>query len=296
MAGVHGVSNNLPGQESGMSGWGCMQQDFNLNDAFVFDDDMLDPESGLTSPALPSRSTDAVMAINKANSTVPVHRLVELIAEMQQCRQILEHGPWQNDDANSLDDYPIGTVLHLSQQFRAIASSVLSRGCVVGTLTPRGCISATEAATGGATKLKNIDGECDTVTTLLVLAGYMSLEHIYSIVLDHFQTHLSSIPSNGNTNHISRVHSASSNPTLQLGELPCTSVAPVLDRIHTAVSMLLAALHGVEEKLGPGGAVARNLVVVLLAQEGVLGAGKFNVGLSRKMRSVKELLQEKTTF
>jgi hypothetical protein len=98
---------------------------------------------------------------------------------------------------------------------------------------------------------------------------------------------------NSNTDHSRRVHSASANPKLQLGELPCTSAAPVLGRIHTALRMLLAALHGVEEKLGPGGAVARNLVVALLTQEAVIGTGEFHGKLSSKMQSMKELLQEK---
>jgi hypothetical protein len=296
MLGMHDVADNHLGQQNGMSGWGSMQQDFNVNDAFIFDADLLDPSSWFPAPVWPDQSTDATTMMNTTSSAVPGQRLVTLISKMQQCLQILEHGPWQNDSTNNLDDYPIGTVLHLSQEFGSIASPVLSRGCIVGTITPRNYISATEKHTDGeahTTKPKDIDGESDTATTLLVLSGYMSLARIYSIVLGHFQTHLSSVPSNSNMNHSSGVHSASTNPTLQLGELPCTSAAPVLGKIHTALRMLLAALHGVEEKLGPGGAVARNLVVALLAQEAVLGTGEFHDGLSKKMQSVKELLQEK---
>lgn len=279
MLGMHHISDHLPGQENGMNGWVSMQQDFNLNDAFTGEADPLDPSSWLPSPDVPD--------------AVPGQRLVTLMAKMQQCLQILEHGPWQNDSANSLDDYPVGTVLHLSQEFSSIASPVLSRCCIMGTITPREYTSATENTKDGqtrTTKPNEINGESDTVTTLLVLSGYMSLARIYSIVLGHFQTHLSSVPSN---HHSSGVHSASTNPTMQLGELPSTGAAPVLGKIHTALRMLLAALHGVEEKLGPGGAVARNLVVALLAQEAVLGTGEFHGGLSRKMQLVKELLQEK---
>jgi hypothetical protein len=227
---------------------------------------------------------------------VPAERLVTLIAEMQQCLQILEHGPWQNDCTNNLNDYPIGTVLHLSQEFSTIASPVLSKGCSVATIRPQGYASAIENSKDREepiNKSNDIDGRSDTMTTLLVLSGYMSLARIYSIVLRQFQANLSSVPSKSNTDNASGMHHADTNPTLQLGELPCTSAAPVLGKIHTALRMLLVALHGVEEKLGPGGAVARNLVVALLAQEAVIGTSEFHGGLSRKMQHIKELLQEK---
>ncbi|RDL30417.1 uncharacterized protein BP5553_10295 [Venustampulla echinocandica] len=298
MSGMHDVADNHPGQENSMSGWGSMPQgmEFNLNDTFIFDADLLDPPPWLPAPILPDQSTDAATMMNTTSTAVPGQRLIMLIANMQQCLQILEHGPWQKDSANTLDDYPVGTVLHLSQELGSIASSVLSRGCIMGTITRREYVSETESPAGGeahTTEPKGIDGGSDTVTPLLVLSGYMSLVRIYSIVLGHFQTHISSVPSNSNADHSSGMRSASTNPTLQLGELPCTSVAPILGKIHTALRMLLAAVHGVEEKLGPGGAVARNLVVALLAQDAVLDIGDFHGGLLTKMQLVKEILQEK---
>jgi hypothetical protein len=294
MLGMNDVAGNHSGQQDDMTSWGSMQQDFNLNDVFIFDADLLDPSPRFPAPVLPDQSTDAASIMNTESSAVPGERLITLIAKMQQCLQILQHGPWQKDSSNNLDDYPVGTVLHLSQEFGSIASPVLSRGCIVGGIMPREYISAIENSTDGEahpTKLKDMDSGSDTVTTLLVLSGYMLLARIYSIVLGQFQTHLSNVSLNSNTNHSRRVHSASANPKLQLGELPCTSAAPVLGKIHTALRMLLAALHGVEEKSGPGGAVARNLVLALLAQEAVIG--EFHGKLSSKMQSMKELLQEK---
>lgn len=231
-----------------------------------------------------------------SSSAVPGERLVTLIAKMQQCLQILEHGPWQNDSANSLDDYPVGTVLHLSQEFSSIASPMLSAGCIVATITPREYTLANENSKEREScraKSKEKDSGSDTVTTLLVLSGHMSLARIYSIVLRQFQSHLSTVASKSNVDSASGVHSAGANPTLQLGEHPCTSAAPVLGKIHTALRMMLGALHGVEEKLGPGGAVVRNLVVALLAQEAVIGTVEHQGGLSRKMQCMKDLLQEK---
>lgn len=295
--GMNDVVDNQSGQQDGLISWGSMQQDFNLNDAFIFDAALLDPSSWFPATVMPDQSTDAARIMNTMSSTVPGERLITLIAKMQHCLQILEHGPWQKDSSNSLDDYPVGTVLHLSQEFDSITSPVLSRSSILGRITPLEDFSAIKKSTDGeahTTKLKDMDGGIDTVTTLLVLSGYMSLARIYSIVLGQFQIHLSNVSSNQhNPDYSRRVHSANANPTLQLDELPCTSAAPVLGKIHTAIRMLSAALHGVEEKLGPGGAVARNLVVALLAQEAVIGTGEVHGGLSSKMQSTKELLQEK---
>ncbi|KAK1763075.1 putative transcriptional regulator love [Phialemonium atrogriseum] len=337
----------------GINGWDLLQHNFSLDDANITDagPDLLDPALQSPSPFLPapgqqptpngtiitmSGSTAApeVNTSSPSSATLPGQRLLTLIAEMQQRLRMLEEGPWQHGSARSLDEYPVGTVLHLSEEFAAVAGSVLSRAsCAVGVPSSRisevGSTGGRTTTTATTTTTKCDDGkfwgegmaglgsqsgpmmvnDCDTTSTLLVLVGYMLLIRIYGIVLGHFQVHLSGIPSGGNLNHMMPGHggSASSSnantststgtsPSLQLGELSFASAVPDLGRIHTAVCMLLAALHGVECQLGRGGPVGRNQLVTLLTQEAVLRAGELQDGcggLGAKVRSVKELLREK---
>lgn len=313
--GLHNASDNVLGQQGGMSGWEWLQHDFSLDNACIMDADTLDPSLRSPSPVFlaPSQPTDGIMLsgdTTPSNST-PGQRLAALIADMQQRLKMLEEWPRQHDSPRSLDDYPVGAVLHLFQEFTAVAGPVLSSaraaGTTIASLTPRELIL--EAAACGETQTTELDDAglgagasrgpgTDTATTLLVLCGYMWLVRIYSIVLGHFQMHLGRIPSSGNstTGHGGVAGSASTKPTLQLSELPCASTAPYLGRIHTAVCMLLTALQGVEEQLGQGGGVARNLVVRRLTQESVLRAGEVQDGcggLGRKVCSVKSLLREK---
>lgn len=329
----------------GISGWDLLQHNFSPDDAYITDaePDLLDPALQSPPPFLPapgqqptpngtitmSGSTVApeVNTSSPSSATLPGQRLLALIAEMQQRLRMLEEGPWQHGSARSLDEYPVGTVLHLSEEFAAVAGSVLSRAtCAVGVpVGSTGGKTATTTTTTTMTTTKCDDGkfwgeemaglgsqsgpmmvnDCDTTSTLLVLVGYMSLIRIYGIVLGHFQVHLNGIPSGGNLNNIMPGHggsassantSTSTSPSLQLGELSFASAVPDLGRIHTAVCMLLGALHGVECQLGRGGPVGRNQLVTLLTQEAVLRAGELQDGcggLGAKVRSVKELLREK---
>ncbi len=346
-----------------ISNWDLLQHGFGLDDASTTDVelDLLDPVLRSPSPFLPVRAeqprsggdinisngvTTELGTSGLGSGTLPGQRLLSLIAEMQQCLRMLEEGPWQHDSTRSLDEYPVGTVLHLSEEFASVAGSVLNAACFAvgmppsrvseGTSTsdgtparkipPTAAILAAAAAVatttptattttkcddaifwsdgylGSGSQLGSmrIDG-CDTSSTLLVLVGYTLLIHIYGIVLGHFQMHLSCTPCsgpNGVRSHGGSAASASTStsPSLQLGELSYASAVPDLGRIHTAVCMLLAALRGVEDQLGRGGAVGRNLVLTLLTQEAVLRAGELQDGcggLGSKVRSVKELLRER---
>lgn len=301
--GLQDVADIHTVQENCTSDWDSMPQDmeFSFNGISMFDADLRDPSSWLHAPFLRDQSTDTstdtATVMNTKSSADPEQRLILLITNMQQCLHSLEHGPWQDNSTNTLDDYPVGTVLHLSQELVSIAASVLSRDCIVGTMTRRKFASAIENPAGGGApttenKVINV-GSNNTAAPLLVLSGYMSLMRIYSIVIGHLETHIRSASSNSNADHGSGLCSPTTNPTLQLGQLPCTDVEPVLGKIHTALRMLLTAMHGVEEKVGPGGAVARNLVVALLAQEAVLDNGDLHGVVLKKMQSVKELVQDK---
>lgn len=372
---IHVPGHQQSSHMQGIAGWDWLPHGFSLDDAFIMDDayimdadtDPLDPalRPPSPSPVLPAPGQHPTLdgTINTSDSatttrinsgcpgsvTVPGQRLLALIADMQQRLRMLEEGPWQHDSARSLDDYPLGTVLHLSEEFGAVAGSVLAKACcAVGSPSSRtpgaastgGDLRQTATTTTTTTKRDDIEtwgegaagsrpgsgsgsgtgsvlgqtrvDDFDTATTLLVLVGYMRLLRIYGIVLGHFQVHLSRIPPGSNLNNPmpGRHHyhggggcsgssagtNTSTSPSLQLGELPCASAGPDLGRIHTAVCMLLAALHGVEDQLGRGGALARNLVVTLLTQEAVIRAGELQDGcggLGGKVQSVKELLREK---
>ena len=329
--GLHDIcaSDDVPDQQhNGISSQDWLQQSFGLNDAYMMDGGLLGPMSWSPPPpppAFPSPSQQQSQPTSngtKSTSSVAAgQRLLALITDMQQRVKMLEEGPWQNNSTRSLDDYPVGTVLHLSQEFSTIAGLVLGRAnAAEAMLTPSSSTSPSRervlegTAVGGETQptKHNDDTEgllgdlresgVDTATTLLVLSGYMWLVHIYSIVLSHFQRHLSCISSSTNSpiiGHDGMASNVSISSTLQLGELSCTSTAPDLGRIHTAVGMLLTALHDVEKQLGQGGAVARNLIMSRLTQESVVRDDELQNDCGRlggKVISVKKLLGEKMGF
>ncbi|KUI56334.1 putative transcriptional regulator LovE [Cytospora mali] len=316
-----GSDQNVLGHQADLNDWEWLQHDFGLDGGTcVIDVDPLDPTLRSTSPIFPapSRPTDMKRTINDNGNTMPGNsatrqRLVSLVADTEKCLQTLEEGPWQHNSSRGLDDYPVGAVLHLIQEFTAIAGPILSRAAATGTKTASQSHpeQVSEATSCGETQTTERDDSdlgintptglgIDTPTTLLVLCGYMWLIRIYSTVLDHFQMHLGRLPSSTNNDTTGfqggGARGAGTRPSLQLGELPCASAAPSLGRIHTAVCMMLTALQGMDEQLGRGGTAARNMVVTGLAQEAVLRAGEFQDGfggLGAKVWSVKELLRNK---
>jgi hypothetical protein len=274
--------------------------------------------------------------------------LLALTAEMQQTLKMLDEGPWRlgggdEGSENSFDNYPVGTVLHLLQEFGAVAGPVLSKAAsaaeAMTTVRERNFGSGVTASDGSdnvgmrergeaahTSERASDDVECastagptgdgpavNTATIMLILGGYMWLSHICNTVLGHFHTYLSRIPPGANRPDIpgqvggsghgggggGATRSASTtSPTLKLGELPCFSAAPDLGKIHNALSMLLAAMGGIEEQLGAGGVVARNLVVSALVSHGAVDGtcGELEDGyrkLDQKVQSVKVLLREK---
>ncbi|KAJ9150852.1 Fungal zn(2)-Cys(6) binuclear cluster domain-containing protein [Pleurostoma richardsiae] len=261
----------------------CLNPGSGLGNLYVLDAD----QPLLSLPAQWSPESTALVAPRptigsegSVTSSGLVQELLGLMSEMQQRLRMLEAGPWQHDNGRALDDYPIGTVLYLSQKFGTIAGPVLS-------------------AAGGDKRPKaqspGSDASVDTPTTLLILSGYMWLMRIYSIVLSHFQTHLSRMPGHQQGRALVG-NEDTTNPTLQLGELPCASGGLGLVRIHTAVCLLLDSLNKVEEQAGKGGVLARDLVMALLKQDDVMSSSFLqhdSVHLSRKASAVKGLLREK---
>lgn len=277
-----------------------LQHGLGFEDTYMFDSQPLDP--GLWSPQttllptlihhssdMPNTNGDHI----NSHSNIPVQRILSLIADMQQRLKFLEQGPWQDNCNRNLDDYPVGTILHLSQEFGAIAGPILRTASATGS-------NMSSAPASDAPYADPAHGAIDTATVMLVLGGYMWLVRIYGVVLGHFQAHLGCISIAGakiDSKDLKLAPNAS--PTLQLGELPSANTAPDLGRIHTALGMLLGALNEVEEQLGRGGAVARNLVVTLLTKETMPQPGYVQDecdALSGKVQSVKELLREKMGF
>lgn len=205
---------------------------------------------------------------NASNCTM-MQRLSALMAEMHESLRVLKEGLWTKAmDRYSLNNYPIGGVLQLAQEFANILrttsfwttepSSELERA-------PLRCAECNVQACGRSpgktcqlptpsthsprreSSVPAIIGQdmTDTPTRLLILSCYISLTRIYSIVFGHFQDHLSLVPSCTLSNGAAEVELCRG---LQLGALP--PMNEVYSRTHTAVRMLLDTLRCVEDLIG----------------------------------------------
>ncbi|KAL5356522.1 hypothetical protein BJX96DRAFT_171688 [Aspergillus floccosus] len=253
-----------------------------LDDIFLFDANTENAAEG-SSSSRPSQNPPVIAGdvCGNSDSSGLVQSLLSLLSEMQQRLRVLQEGPWQFGSTCGLDDYPIGTVLHLSQQFSTLVGPCL-RGASVSCYDHMGPLPSVDGTPG------------DSLAMVLVLSGYMSLMRLYSIVLGHFQAHLSQI---SNQEEVLTRNCLS--PTLQLGELPCASTTHGLGRIHMALCMLQDSLNSVEDQLGKGGEIARQMVITLLRKEALLSKGNLQdgeSGLSRQATAVKGLLREKMSL
>ncbi|KIM92890.1 hypothetical protein OIDMADRAFT_36232 [Oidiodendron maius Zn] len=245
------------------------------------------------------KSSETVLNSIESGNTVLAHqRLIVLVLEIQQQLRKLKGSLWHTDGVYSLDNYPIGTILELSQQFSAIAALILRSTASNGGLEEGGDDDDENEKTSSAA--------ADTPTMLLVMCGYMWLVRTYGVVLGHFQKHLSSMPTShpygtmggtpnpgGMINPICGINStAPAGPALRLGQLPCADVVLSLQQIHTAVGMLLDALQDIEGHLGSGAAVARVMALTSLLNSGKCQDANYG-GLTKKATALKELLREK---
>ncbi|OAA66675.1 Zn(2)-C6 fungal-type DNA-binding domain protein [Niveomyces insectorum RCEF 264] len=256
------------------------------------------------------------------NGTTVNQQMTALIAEVQQLLQTLESSPWQTNSADSLDDYPVGMILTLSQQFGSLAGPA----CLGSEASGESPSDKTDSVGGSSSSI-----EVDALTMMLVMCGYMLLAHLYDVVLDHFQSHLSHMPP-GNDHHLpamagvgatthgvipasvggpsSGSGSGSSNsnsnssggggvdvgrPALSLSELSFTNATLSLHKIHVAVGMLLSALHEVKTHFGFEVATARDMAVNLLLTSRRCNDGCLS-DLGDKATAVKELIREKMGF
>ncbi|KAF5704417.1 transcriptional regulator [Fusarium mundagurra] len=274
------------------------QSAFSLDDGSTFEMSGSDPPqwsystSSTGATRLPTDSNAALNASTNnigrsSNATAAVQRLTALVPEIQQQLRRLEEGPWHTDSAQSLHDYPVGTILELSQQFSTVAGSILSR---------TGYNNGEDDDEHNGERSANCSPS-DTPTMLLIICGYIWLVQTYSVVLGHFQKHLNRIPTGdprplGTSTCVISPIASSTSTKFRLGELPCTDVAMSLQQIHTAVRMLLDVLHEIEGHLGREAVGACGMAATLL-----LSLSKSQNGTSRdvgmKATAVKKLLREK---
>lgn len=235
-----------------------------------------------------SRPTDGALGPSNAAPTPRIlqsNNIIDLVSKIQQQLQQLEESPWHTDSKRSLDDYPIGAILEISQQFSAIASSVFYSTT---------CDDDTNS------------NMADTPVILLAMTGYLWLVRIYSLILSHFQNHLCQIPAShllGNSDGFIKAIANGGNGTnatatdqiLRLGEVSCGAATFGLLRMQTVLNMLLDILQKIEGYVGRRGTVARDTALALLCNLGELQEDVFG-NLSKKATEVKELLREKMGF
>jgi hypothetical protein len=232
----------------------------------------------------PSASTNSMISKN----------LPLLITDMQQQLAKLMEGHWDKDDTSSLGDYPIGRILELSQQFSAMAGTILYRG-------PSHNEESAGSDTDDASRCHGTAADtADAPTMLLVMCGYLWLVRIYGVVLNHFQKHLYRMSPSQSMRSKSASIDQNTNSTpggsrgsaLCLSELLSADDDLGLQRIHMAIRMLLDVLHEVESHLGPRGMVARDVTMNLLVNSGRC-ANDSSRGLEKKVATVKNLLLQK---
>ncbi len=302
-----------------------------LDDLMLFEMDKLDATQwpDMDAAALPLESGDectdhgaldiaatdnaALDVVRQDDCNTMMQQLLALMSDLQQRQKALEEGPWQHNSNRGLDDYPLGTVLHLSERFSTIVHPFLASKGQAGSEIPR------SSGRAGAGQISAVS----TPTALLILSGYVSLRRIYSIVLGHFQDHLSQLPTS--TMATDEIRSLVSRPTslsLQLGELPYAGPNMGLGRTHTAVCMLLDTLQSVEELImgasghglhapaSPppsmdgstsgqterGGVAWQDLFIAVRRQEAMGTASGLEdcfTDLNKKANAVKELLRQR---
>ncbi|KAI1293951.1 hypothetical protein F5Y03DRAFT_373717 [Xylaria venustula] len=259
-------------------------------------------EAELFSVTKSSRVTDLVnpeswsMDTTATSDIIGTYNLTMLVAQIQHQLRNLEEGPWGDADTErGLNDYPIGAIFELSQQFSAVAGPILGK------------FAFTDAVREDDNNTKTPDDNVssrtgDTPSILLVMCGYMWLINIYSVMLEHFEGYLYRMPASqkptlGVTSSlissVSRIGAIGPSPAFRLGDLPCAQAALGMQQIHTAVCMVLDVLREIEAHVGGEALVARNMAVTLLLSNSSRQQEGSGVDLGKKATAVKELLREK---
>ncbi|KAF5636881.1 C6 transcription factor [Fusarium sp. NRRL 25303] len=202
-----------------------------------------------------------LMDISESSERTPPHAIVQLsnlVTKVHETSKSLEEYPWSNvPDTEQLQNYPIGRVLSLSQDFCSILSYIWGKSPVSSDDHSSGNGSSPTPSAemlDYAEVLSSIKmngsprpPSVDMPTMLLVLSCYTSLIKLYSLVFAHFENHLSHLPE-APSPYPSQTALASHRWGLQLGELP--SADETCTKICTAVQVLLDTFQSVEDAVG----------------------------------------------
>ena len=245
------------------------------------------PNSQIPVNSCGDKGPDSPSTISEGTSHA-TPRLSALIMEVYETCGMLKDSPWAHmNNLTGINDYPIGRILHLSQEFidilRRMAQSTrmrsgpepgsvavpnhLGKHSFTSHLSPHGLMSpisigsgigrpadiseaglpSQTASTARPSQSTVERGLVDAPAMLLVLSCFISLTKLYGIVFTHFESHLSGLPST----------SLSSTPVdigliqsrgLQLGELPLLD--ETYSKTFTGVRILLDTFQCVEDVIG----------------------------------------------
>ena len=225
-------------------------------------------------------------ALGGTSHAIP--RLSVLIAEVYETCGMLKDSHWANmNSLTGMNDYPIGRILHLSQEFidilQRMAQSTSTRsGPELGSATvpnrlgaqssrtyatPHGLVSPVSTGSGighpadisearlqdqAASETRSShpfveDGFIDVPAMLLVLSCFISLTKLYGIVFTHFESHLSGLPPASLSGTPIDIGLIRSRG-LQLGELPLLD--ETYSKTYTGVRMLLDTFQCTEDIIG----------------------------------------------
>ncbi|EFR01674.1 hypothetical protein MGYG_04677 [Nannizzia gypsea CBS 118893] len=174
-------------------------------------------------------------------SKVPgvIVRLSALVIDINDTVETLQGGQWASlEDISRLEEYPIGSVLQLSQQLTLILEDTAHAPPAE---VPKR--SAEKPISESENQIVS-ESENNMPTQLLILSCYSALTNLYTIVLTHFEAHIRTLPENTRLPLTAPIQSRE----LRLGELPSTD--DTWSKICTAVRLLLATLQYIEHSLG----------------------------------------------
>jgi hypothetical protein len=185
----------------------------------------------------------AVVVVSESGSTGSAS--LRLASDLHERLETLRHGPWAGDGCESFDGYPVGSVLHLSQEFVRLATA--TPGCIgVGHLQ-------TQTLFGPACFAHHLNASSssslhqDVPATLVLTACGVMLAQLFDVVLGHLHSYLQH--HHGSIQTITTEgEGLCTDPTVCLGDLPPLDERH--SRTHTAIRMLLASLDKAEKALG----------------------------------------------
>lgn len=191
--------------------------------------------------------------------------LLSLASNLHENLELLSNGKWQQEEAClTLDDYPIGTIVHLSQEFITLGTALQkTRPCmqasasIFGAFNPQiltswpseyldfsqlgeesACSASSESTTPALAPF-------DPSVAFMLLSCFMSLTRIHSMVLVHFRNYLNLQPNiQADPSH----PNLDLRPTIRLGEL--LPISSCCNRVHTTIILLVYLFEQAEAAMG----------------------------------------------